>query len=96
MVDDFKFNLSEKIDKLSFKHKIFVFIFLLLILCSLFFMSTLDVVEEVSYKKFDKVLCTEIYINGVLNSSPCPQNTLYFPKENTYDFNFNFTNLEND
>lgn len=76
-----KFNINEKINSLSKTKKIILIVSMLAILFALFLISTIDRVDKFEYKRFGEVLCTETYINGKLNSTPCPQNTEYFPKD---------------
>ena len=71
----------KKLDKLTKKQKIITFISLLAILLSLVYIATIDTIKVVEYKnKAGDVLCTETYVNGELNTSPCPQrNKQWYP-----------------
>jgi len=51
-----------------------------IILMGLFFLSNIDNIKTIKYKQYGQVMCEEVYVNGNLNTSPCPQNTVYFPK----------------
>ena len=76
-----EFDINKKLNGLSPKKKALLLLCMLLILSSLYFLTTITRIETVDYLRHGEVLCTETYVNGELNSSPCPQNTIYFPKE---------------
>lgn len=94
-MEEQEINIGKKLDSLSSKKKMLLLSCLLLILGSLYYMTTVDVIQIFEYNEHGVVVCTEKYVNGVLNTTPCPQNTNYFPKKTPYilsNFSLNFKN----
>lgn len=74
-------DIKRKMETLSVKKKILLLVFLIIIFSMLAYLASMDVVKVVDYKKRDgTVVCSETYINGVLNGTPCN-------KSNTFVFN---------
>ena len=95
MIKDKDFDkLNNKLNNLSMKSKILLLLFSVLILGALFYITTVDKIETVDYTRYGELLCSEIYVNGELNTSPCPQNLIYFPEEIEWQIsNINYSNL---
>ena len=68
-----------KFENLSNKKKVFVFLLLLLIFSSLFYLSTIDKITIIEYKHdyTNEILCTEKYINNKIDGEYCPQNSKF-------------------
>ena len=75
-----KLDINKKLDNLSFIKKLLLIVCLLLILGAIFYLTTLKHIETVKYTKHGETICTEIYINGKLNTTPCLDNTNFYPK----------------
>lgn len=70
-------SIKEKLQNLSKVKKVVVLILMISILASLIYISTIDKVETFKYKRYGEVVCKETYVNGELNTTPCPQNPEY-------------------
>ena len=88
-----KDNYIEKIDKMSNKKKFLVLFLFLAIFCSLLYIANVQQVTVIEYKHLDTVLCTETYINGKLNSTPCPQNNKFNKKEPGWIYELDYVNI---
>lgn len=88
-----KKSLNEKLNSLSLGKKLLVIGCLLAIFVSLFLLTTIDKIETLEYSMHGEVLCTETYINGELNGTPCPQNEVYYPKQPQWQFEIDSLNL---
>jgi hypothetical protein len=68
-------DIKSKIESLNIKKKILLLVLLIIIFSMLAYLASMDVVKIVDYKKRDgTVVCSETYINGVLNGTPCNKN----------------------
>ena len=86
--------LNIKLNSLSTGKKLGIIVLGILIIIMLMYITSIDKIETVNYEQHGKVLCTETYINGNLNTSPCPQNTIYFPQEKEWlTSGINYKNL---
>ncbi len=70
-------HINKKLNALSTAKKLIVLVLMLMILGAIFYMTTLTQIETVEYTRNGVTQCTEIYVDGVLNTSPC---TEYYPK----------------
>lgn len=77
---DFK-TINDKINNISTRNKVFAIGLMLAILGTLYFVSTVDTIETITYLERGVVVCEETYINAVINGSYCMQNTLIYPKK---------------
>ena len=77
--DDIIKKINDKLNNLSTGKKLFIVVLMALILASIFYMTTIDIIQTFQYRDHGTVMCEETYINGILNTTPCPQNTDYFP-----------------
>lgn len=77
-------HINKKLNTMSTGKKVLVICFLLLILGSIYYLTTIDRIETVDYKKYGKVMCTEVYVNGELNTTPC---TEFYPGANRWNNN---------
>ena len=69
--------LKEKIENLTKTQQFLVLLLLIIMLGGLIYLTTIDVIQKVEYSQHGAVVCSEIYINGKLNGTPCPQNPKY-------------------
>lgn len=72
---------NEKLDNLTIKNKLGIMFCLFFIFGSLYFMSTIDTIETVTYFNHGEIVCKETYINGDINGSYCKENTLIYPND---------------
>jgi hypothetical protein len=73
--------LNKKVNNLSNGKKIVLLLCLLVIFCAVYYMTTVDTIQTFQYIENHVVVCEEIYVNGIINTTPCPQNTDYYPKK---------------
>jgi hypothetical protein len=65
--------INDKLNSLSTLKKILAVSLLIVILSAICYLTTLDSTTTINYRQHGAVVCTETYINGELNSSPCEQ-----------------------
>lgn len=77
-------NITQKIKNLTPHKQVYFFLCLVIVFVSLYYMTTINRIDTIQYKRpySDVVLCEETYINGVLNTTPCPQNSKYYFNDN--------------
>jgi len=85
--------IKHKISNLKTLDKIIFVICLCLIFISLLYISRIDTIQTFEYTKGGEIVCVETYINGIINTSYCPQNTNIFPKKPWLLYTTNLKNL---
>ncbi len=88
-----KFN--KKIADMSIGRKIMLIILMMIVGVSLFFLLTADVVQVFTYTQYGVEVCNETYINGIIQTDPCPQNTNYYPGDPIWQkYMIDYENME--
>jgi len=84
----------KKLESLSMKEKALFFLYMIIIYLALFFLYMGDTKQTILYKSpSGEILCKEIYINGELNSSPCPEKYKNNNNNRLYDDKINFSEI---
>lgn len=87
--------INRKLNDMTMLKKISVIGIMLLIAFCFYYIFSLDVIQVFTYYEHNIPVCNETYVNGQLQTEPCPQNTNYFPKERIWqtEYKINFSNL---
>ena len=83
--------VNRRLNNMSSKEKIISIVCLLAIFGTLFYISTLDTFETITYYNRGVMVCEEQYINGIINGSYCKENTLIYPEEKVWELPVDYT-----